>query len=849
MANMDKSLWQDEAQLANMFLEEESNRSSTESSSPGFHFNSTVDLKRNLTATFDQELSNISVIDNVNHLDSSKHTTLSCAVRREGQPPPSRPPLPARAERDKARISKKKVAVYLRIRPLPLYVSSSKRNNNAGSKEKYASTIEVLEPSCKLSNQTAFPTTIRTYPPNISNAYKVNINRNARDNSAYAKEFYFDRVMGPETSQENVYSAVAGPIIQDLLDARDKHTTSSKISRESALLFSYGITNAGKTHTVLGDINSTNQSNWGIIPRAISDVFHRSRICSAPSSIISSVNPSLKDSNQQSPCDLYISFFEIYNENVYDLMPSNKSKSSKHLNELLPSLKVRECRRQIFIRGLAKHKIDTVEHGITLVKDAHNKRHTSSNNLNSDSSRSHFVCQMQIVPLRQPAASFPIRNFSAETNMDKKLSNADSMGGYSTDDEAMAHSKLAASTIWIVDLAGNERSKRTRVGRTRQKESTKINNSLMTLMRCLNAMKDNGKRGHGKNVMPFRDSKLTHIFMGHLTSISAARTAMMVNVNPSVEDFDETQHVLAYSRKAKLIEMSMEEYGHKRKQVFGEEYDQNGRKKIKREENQDPHVTGASNKSKNTLLSRMVKKLSPKKKLQTNIANIKMKDENTTLSTTCNYTKEIERLKICLQVTEEQRIKLENENAQLLDELDRKEDLIRAEVASEMEERLRETRTKHNEKYEQFRSVMHLQSSKTDISVSMSRAGNQIEELMDKIDECEKEMFRMSQAHRKEITVLMDTIEEQKEIAVKVKVEDTLKISNLKQALKKRYDDMMHLKGGQTSDDSTERPEGNNVKDVTDKGAKFKKKLRPRKAFGNATNQSVSSRVFDVKID
>lgn len=775
---MDNSLWQDEAELANVFLEEDRNRRSSGSSSPGYHFTSTQTLKRNLTSVFDQELPNMPVSDRV--IPTSEPKEFQGPF---GEKPKDsslmRPPLPGGFPvRPKPKKTRKNFSVYLRVRPLSPHPGS-----------KGANTIEIL----KDSQNPKFPTTIRTYPPNISNTYK--------NNSAYAKEFDFDSVIGPDTTQEIVYSTVAAPMIKELLE--EQQPTSQKSRHKSALLFSYGITNAGKTHTILGDMKSTNQADWGIIPRTINDVF------------------------QQKPtCNLYISFFEVYNENVFDLM-STPSKTSKHVNYSPPALKVRECRGQIFVRGLVKHRISTIEQGIDLTKQAHKKRHTSSNNLNSDSSRSHFICQIQIVPHLQLVA---------------KPTLGDNTSGYTTDEEATARSRQCASTIWIVDLAGSERSKRTRAGGTRQKESNKINNSLVTLMRCLNAMKKDGKKGLGKTVIPFRESKLTHIFMGHLASESAARTAMMVNVNPSVEDFDETQHVLAYSRKAKLIEIDMKEYGLKRKEFFGDEYDQNGRKKPRLGEKKNPPGRAVANKSKATLMSRIAQKLSPKK--------YETEKSNGLTSKDVGRSEEIETLGKSLQAANEKVASLENQNLQLLDELDRKEDEIRAEVSMEMESRLRETRQRHNEKYERLKSQIQNQEPKDDISVSMSRAGTQLEELMDKVDECEKEILRMTRDHQQTVSALNDQINQlnrKQNIAAKETAKDKIKISSLEDALKKSKE-ATQMKGIQDVGKKQELNENTVPKDSNAvKSAKCKRNLRPRKPLGNSTNYA--SRVFAIDGD
>jgi hypothetical protein len=558
----DTSIYQDEAQLANFVME---NRSSSESTCFNFSFNP----RKNLKESFDREVSRLSN-DNIVTMSgivgvSAGAVLLSMPTKEKAadRPPLHRNPLNRQKDGNrKCSRSPKKVAVFLRIRPPPQpknekLVTYDTLSNN---------TIEILDPS---NEPGRFPTRIRTYPPTVSNVCRVNVNR-SRDVPSYAKEFGFDCIMGPETSQKTVYSAVVAPMVQDLLQLMQKPqptlvSSSRAFTNESALLFSYGITNAGKTYTVLGDLNSDNQSNWGIIPRAISDVFDHIRL-----RLMNSPLEGHPSSPRQHQLQLYVSYFEIYNEQVFDLIPSTKT-VSKYPFGKPPQLKVRECRGETVVRGLARHKVENTEHGIELTKLAHKNRHTSSNNINSVSSRSHFVCQMQIVQTTDTVASID----------DDEASMLTSMSGYTTDDEVSTLSRRKATTIWIVDLAGSERSKRTQVGSTRQKESTQINKSLMTLMRCLRAMKEDGRHGGSSSVMPFRDSKLTHIFMCHLTSSSAARTAIMVNVNPGKDDFDETQHVLAYATQAKLVEMDPEEFNRKRKQYSGEEYDLNGRKKFK----------------------------------------------------------------------------------------------------------------------------------------------------------------------------------------------------------------------------------------------------------------------------
>ena len=62
---------------------------------------------------------------------------------------------------------------------------------------------------------------------------------------------------GPTSSQENVFDNLGMPLVLDLLQGKN------------GLLFSYGITNGGKTFTVSGD-----HDNPGILPRALDVIFN-----------------------------------------------------------------------------------------------------------------------------------------------------------------------------------------------------------------------------------------------------------------------------------------------------------------------------------------------------------------------------------------------------------------------------------------------------------------------------------------------------------------------------------------------------------------------------------------------
>ena len=276
------------------FNDDEDYRSSSDSSSVGFSFTTAMDLKKNLNEAFEKQVNpsndrsssqggstcSLSVVDRIAQFETA-------AAHANKPPRPIRPPSNI--------VPENRVAVYLRIRP----PHQSDRKGNLHNKE--FNTIEVLKPK----HPTIYPTTVRTYPPPKP---KGNSNREIHD---AAKEFEFHQVLQQQTTQKAVYSTVAAPMIQSLFDSyMSRGKSSKKPTNESALLFSYGITNAGKTHTILGDVKSKSDAAWGVIPRAITDVFDRIKQLPITAGQF----------------DPYISIFEIYNENVYDLIPKKSNR-------------------------------------------------------------------------------------------------------------------------------------------------------------------------------------------------------------------------------------------------------------------------------------------------------------------------------------------------------------------------------------------------------------------------------------------------------------------------------------------------------------------------------------------
>lgn len=214
---------------------------------------------------------------------------------------------------------------------------------------------------------------------------------------------------------------------------------------------------------------------------------------------------------------IWISFYELYNDNVYDLL-TLPNKITRN-NERTP-LKIREDANRIpYVEGLVYIPVSTTRDAIKILKYGEKNLQKSSNSINTSSSRSHAVFCLKIV--------------SFESN---KICN---------------QSTVSINQLSFCDLAGIERlSKTNAVGKT-HKESSHINTSLLSLSRCINAMITNQKSKSVNAQVPYRTNKLTRLFQAYFEGRGMVK--MIVNVNPAISCFDESVGVLKFASIANQV--------------------------------------------------------------------------------------------------------------------------------------------------------------------------------------------------------------------------------------------------------------------------------------------------------
>lgn len=250
-------------------------------------------------------------------------------------------------------------------------------------------------------------------------------------------------------------------------------------------IFAYGVTGTGKTHTMRGGLRLADR---GVIPRLLSNVFRRGKKIT-------------KDSDGKTTVDVALSYYEIYNDKVFDLLESPDKRTPS-------GLPLREANGKTVVVGLSERSCGDLKDFEALYIESNNNRITAATKLNAHSSRSHAILRVKVT----------------QTTGDMVLE----------------------STASAIDLAGSEDNRRTENNRERLVESAAINKSLFVLSQCVEAISRGDKR------IPYRESKMTRILsLGQNNGI----TVMILNLAPMRSYHLDTLSSLNVSSRAKRIEV------------------------------------------------------------------------------------------------------------------------------------------------------------------------------------------------------------------------------------------------------------------------------------------------------
>ncbi|XP_035992123.1 kinesin-like protein KIF13B isoform X5 [Fundulus heteroclitus] len=258
----------------------------------------------------------------------------------------------------------------------------------------------------------------------------------------------------------------------------------------NACIFAYGQTGSGKSYTMMGSGDQP-----GLIPRLCSALFERTK----------------EEQREQESFTVEVSYMEIYNEKVRDLLDPKGGRQP---------LRVREHKvLGPYVDGLSRLAVASYKDIESLMSEGNKSRTVAATNMNEESSRSHAVFNIIL--------THTLKDLRSGTSGEK------------------------VSRLSLVDLAGSERAAKTGAAGERLKEGSNINKSLTTLGLVISALAEQGTAKNKTKFVPYRDSVLTWLLKDCLGGNS--RTAMVATVSPAADNYEETLSTLRYADRAKNI--------------------------------------------------------------------------------------------------------------------------------------------------------------------------------------------------------------------------------------------------------------------------------------------------------
>lgn len=233
--------------------------------------------------------------------------------------------------------------------------------------------------------------------------------------------FHLDRVFDEDTQTSLVYKSIARPMIPAVLNG--KHAT----------IFAYGQTGSGKTYTMQGG-EKVETGQAGIIQLVATDLFLS----------IGSEKASRRK------FEIKVSYFEIYNEKIRDLLDddgeNSSTDSSTHRRD---PINVRTNERGEVVVNVLQKKVNNADEALAILVQGNAHRTVAATDVNAHSSRSHSVFRLTV---------------ESRSSTDKEQVIDNKIGGV-----------VRVSDFNLVDLAGSESLKATKTTGIRQREGATIN--------------------------------------------------------------------------------------------------------------------------------------------------------------------------------------------------------------------------------------------------------------------------------------------------------------------------------------------------------------------------------------
>lgn len=285
---------------------------------------------------------------------------------------------------------------------------------------------------------------------------------------------------------------------QDIFESMCHDFTNNLFTGVCCAIMAYGQTGSGKTYTMYGDLKKN-----GIIPLIGQKIFEKK-----------------SQYSQKWNINVSMSFFEIYNEQINDLL---------NLNQKNMKVRYDKSMDEFFVVNLSNlHVNGGVNSLLKLITNGLKNRKVSKTKYNNNSSRSHTILRIML-----------------------KCQN-----------KYLGISR--SSYVDLVDLAGSENT--SKAGSSKQHETKSINQSLLSLKNIVRELasqstrRKSKKKKHGRskslhhNVASYRNSKLTELLKNSISG--KAKVSIICTLSPDIVDTYENKSTIMFAKNAKTVDVT-----------------------------------------------------------------------------------------------------------------------------------------------------------------------------------------------------------------------------------------------------------------------------------------------------
>ncbi|CAH0587139.1 unnamed protein product [Chrysodeixis includens] len=350
-----------------------------------------------------------------------------------------------------------------------------------------------------------------------------------------SKMYTFSKIFGAECDQKEIFESVVKDNLKKLPEG------------QNFTLLTYGASGSGKTYTLMGTVGAP-----GLVPRSLEYVFRlvdaaqqptfrpaengaeklshvvqdyelqwvkRLRHVSAPLrdkyrrmsvQLNSDLTVSSIDLSNRIRHYVWVSFVEIYNEAIYDLLAPPEKRTKLRIRE--------DTTGNVYVKGATQAFVRSGEEAYDVMVAGRHNLVVAATGVHAQSSRSHCIFTITML---------------TETG----------------------DGSVRTSYVRLCDLAGCERARATRNTGARMAESRAINSSLHVLERCLHMLRRK-QRARNDALVPYRESKLTRLLGTGLSGSRGEAVSMVVTLNPAPQYAHETKHVLTLAAVAQDIQIN-----------------------------------------------------------------------------------------------------------------------------------------------------------------------------------------------------------------------------------------------------------------------------------------------------